>query len=57
MSRRRAPEYTQEKKYCARYGPEGYRQRSFYRACYDPGRRGKIWRQEKSYCMSYGRDF
>lgn len=57
MCRRRGPEFIQESRRFARYGPEGFRQCKSYRACYDPGGRGKIWRQEKNYCMTYGRDF
>lgn len=61
MSRRRhrrchQPSYSQENFYCARYGPEGFRQKRLYRAEYDPGK-GRVWRQEKKYCMSFGERF
>lgn len=54
---RREPFYSQENQYSARYGPEGFRQCRCYRAIYDPGEDGRIWRQEKKYCMSLGRNF
>lgn len=55
--RRREPSFTQEKKFFARYGREGFRQCSFYEATFDPGEEGKIWRQEKKNCMSLGENF